>query len=206
MKNRLLVGVSQRVDFFHERGEQRDALDQRVSQWISKLGCIPVPIPNNMGGFISDDDVSLQQWLAELNLQAFVLSGGNDIGEAPERDQTERQILDYASSNNMPLLGICRGMQMMGIWSGASLKPVSGHVRTRHRLQGNISSEVNSFHNLSLEGCPAGFAVLATTEHGEIEAISHQSLPWEGWMWHPERESVFSAEQLHRARNLLHAG
>jgi len=206
MKKQLLVGISQRVDFFSGRGERRDALDQRMGQWLSQLGCISVPIPNNLDGYIGDDHVSLQQWLITLKLQAFVLSGGNDIGEAPERDQAERQILAYASSNKLPLLGICRGMQMMGIWAGASLKPVSGHVCTRHRLQGSVSSEVNSFHNFALEECPAGFEVLAATEDGEIEAISHQTLPWEGWMWHPERESVFSAEQLNRARHLLHAG
>lgn len=206
MKKPLLVGVSQRVEYFADRGERRDLLDQRMSQWISQLDCIPVPIPNSLSGCVGDNNKLLEQWLLNLDLKAFVLSGGNDIGDAYDRDQTERQILAFSYDNKLPLLGICRGMQMMGLWAGASLMQVSGHARTRHRLHGRLLSEVNSFHNFALSECPAGFDVLATAEDHGIEAISHKTLPWEGWMWHPERESIFSVEHMNRARLILHAG
>jgi putative glutamine amidotransferase len=76
-------------------------------------------------------------------------------------------------------------------------------VRTRHRLSGEITGEANSYHGFSLASCPEGFEVLAQSEDGEIEAIRHQSLPWEGWMWHPEREALFSARDVQRIKALF---
>jgi putative glutamine amidotransferase len=76
-------------------------------------------------------------------------------------------------------------------------------VRTRHRLSGRITGEVNSYHEHVLADCPEGFAVLARSEDDAIEAIGHATLPWEGWMWHPEREAGFAPADLQRARMLL---
>ena len=63
-------------------------------------------------------------------------------------------------------------MQMMAHWAGTSLNHVDGHVQTRHKLTGQIA-EVNSFHDFSIANCPDNFKVLANSEDGEIEAISH---------------------------------
>ncbi|MBA4741019.1 MAG: gamma-glutamyl-gamma-aminobutyrate hydrolase family protein, partial [Burkholderiales bacterium] len=76
-------------------------------------------------------------------------------------------------------------------------------VRTRHQLQGQISAEVNSYHDYSLAACPKSFEVLARSQDGEIEAIRHLSLPWEGWMWHPEREVTFASRDIDRFKGLL---
>lgn len=190
------VAVSQRVDVWPERGERRDALDQRLTAWLAAAGFTAVPIPNAL---LPDN---LERLLAAVCPAAIVLSGGNDIGQIPERDRTESTLLDWAQVRQLPALGICRGMQMMGAWSGANLRPAQGHVRTRHRLRGIIEGEVNSFHNLALADCPPGFAVLARSEDGEIEAMRHETLPWEGWMWHPERELDFAPSDLRRLRAL----
>ena len=40
------------------------------------------------------------------------------------------------------------------------------------------------------------FIPLAYSDDGEIEAIRHKTLPWEGWMWHPERNAPFAKEDL----------
>ena len=192
-----VVAVSQRVDVYPERNERRDALDQRLCAWLVVAGYVPVPVPNGLG---LD---GLRLWLSAVRPAAIVLSGGNDIGEAIERDNTERQLLAYAQGNSLPVLGICRGMQMMGVWAGGALKPVQGHTHTRHELRGELAGEVNSFHNYSLAACPAGFAVTATAEDGCIEAIRHESLAWEGWMWHPEREADFQPRDIQRLKVLL---
>lgn len=194
-----VVAVSQRVDVLAERGETREALDQRLVDFLLTGGFLPVPVPNTLSATAD----ALQTWLDRLAPQAIVLSGGNDLGEQPARDMTEARLLEHARANHLPVLGICRGMQMLGHWAGSRLKPVSGHVRTRHRLSGRIVAEVNSYHGLALADCPEDFDVLARSEDGEIEAIGHRSLPWEGWMWHPEREQVFAAHDLARLRALF---
>ena len=143
-----------------------------------------------------------------MNPGAIVLSGGNDLGTCLERDQTESYLLDYAKDRSLPVLGFCRGMQQIGVWAGANLIKVEGHVRTRHILQSvlgkyNFPIAVNSYHLWSLDKCPQGFDVLAYSEDGQIEAIQHKELPWEGWMWHPEREASYSAIDIERIRTLF---
>lgn len=209
MSNILKVAVSQRVDVWADRGERRDALDQRLCQWLMAAGCIPLPVPNTLSApIMAERAEELQSWLHAVKPDAVLLSGGNDIGEAPERDNTERRLLAYAKELALPALGVCRGMQMMAVWAGGSLAPVSGHVRTRHRLQASANmcewpNEVNSFHNFSLAGCPSGFVITASAEDGTIEAMHHETLPWEGWMWHPEREPQFNPTDAMRFRALL---
>jgi putative glutamine amidotransferase len=201
-----LVAVSQRVDAFPARNETRDALDQSLITFLLVAGFVPVPVPNRLYKALPDgrsDPEALDAWLAAVKPQAFVLSGGNDIGHCPERDLTEGWLLDHASQHQRPLLGICRGMQMMAHWAGVDLCLVQGHVRTRHRINGEITGEVNSYHGFALATCPVDFEVLASSEDGEIEAIRHQSLPWEGWMWHPEREPNFSVHDIQRIKALF---
>lgn len=196
-----LVAVSQRVDVYPDRNERRDALDQRLCQWLLAAGYVPVPVPNGLLESTGQND--LQIWLDAVQPDAIVLSGGNDIGQAIEREDTERQLLVHAQKHSLPVLGICRGMQMMAMWAGGVLKPVQGHVRTRHGLCGELIGEVNSFHNYSLATCPADFSVTATAEDGCIEAIRHERLVWEGWMWHPEREENFQPRDIQRLKGMF---
>lgn len=194
----MKVAVSQRVDIFPDRGEIRDALDQRLIAFLRAADCVPVPVPNSREG--------TDAWLAAVLPQAVVLSGGNDIGQFLDRDTTESCLLDYASNHRLPVLGICRGMQMMAHRVGMGLRTVNGHVQTRHQLTGQVACEVNSYHNFALNDCPDGFEILARSEDGVIEAIRHHVLPWEGWMWHPERESAFSRHDVQRVNALFCAG
>lgn len=193
-----LICVSQRVEILPERNEVRDSIDQRLISFLSKSGGIVVPVPN-----FAHSEVEIENWLNNIGPRAIVLSGGGNIGEQPSRDHVEECLLNYGSQNSLPLLGICRGMQMMGVWAGAALKSVRGHVATRHHLTGGLDVKVNSYHNYSLMAVPDKFKALAYSEDGEIEAIQHTTLPWEGWMWHPERETYFSETDLKRFRNLI---
>ncbi|HRK37713.1 MAG TPA: gamma-glutamyl-gamma-aminobutyrate hydrolase family protein [Burkholderiaceae bacterium] len=201
-----VVAVSQRIDQFPERYETRDALDHRLISLLQTIGYLPVPVPNSLVKTIPGggcDHQVLSAWVAAVKPKAFVLSGGNSIGQCLDRDLTEGYLLDYAELHRLPLLGICRGMQMIAHWAGAGLEPVQGHVRTQHELVGEITGGANSYHEFSLTDCPGGFKVLARSEDGEIEAIGHRSLPWEGWMWHPEREKILVARDVQRIQALF---
>jgi gamma-glutamyl-gamma-aminobutyrate hydrolase PuuD len=193
-----MIAVSQRVDRYPARDENRDAVDQRLLEFVAACGGLPVPVPNTLA--YNDD---LAPWLNVVRPAAIVLSGGNDIGSCTERDSTERELLSYARMASIPVLGICRGMQMMAVWAGGELKQVAGHVRTRHRLSGEILGTANSYHAINLVECPPDFVILARSEDNEIEAIRHASLGWEGWMWHPEREMEFDRRDLTRMKGLM---
>lgn len=196
------VAVSQRVDDVPDRGERRDALDQRLTLWLMEVKCIPIPVPNLIifgRNRLSD----FKNWIEASGVDGVVLSGGNDISSCPERDATETALLDYARERTLPLLGICRGMQMMAVAAGAELMHVEGHVRVDHNLTGEIMGKANSYHNHSIKTCPDGYRVIAKSEDGGIEAIANNKLPWEGWMWHPEREERFMERDVVRGRKLF---
>lgn len=193
------VAVSQRVDKSQKKDEFRDALDIRMTSWLLEVGLSPFPVPNGFSG-----KVHLEDWLDYLQPKAVLLSGGNDLGESKERDQTERKLVEYAERNELPLLGICRGMQFLAFYFGCELKEVEGHVNTFHDLVFEGSSvRVNSFHRFSLDSAPDEFRVAAASSDGEIEAVVHKLRNWEGWMWHPERESPYNPLFINRAKKIF---
>ena len=124
----------------------------------------------------------------------IVLSGGNDIGGAPERDATEAALLDSAQQRGVPVLAVCRGMQMVQHYLGGALTPVTRHVRCEHSVQAAPGQTlprltVNSYHDWGILqfGLAADLRALYLHEDGTVEAAVHSSRPWLGVMWHPER-------------------
>lgn len=193
------IAVSQRTSKHRELDETRDVLDLRMTSWLMEVGMAPYPVPNN---FFRKKN--LEDWLEHLQPQAILLSGGNDLGESKDRDQTEKILLEYAQVKDLPVLGICRGMQSLGVHFGSGLREVEGHVKVSHDvvIEGE-SVRVNSFHGFALDSVPEGFRVLATSSDGEIEAVTHRFKNWEGWMWHPERESPFNPFLIKRAKKIF---
>lgn len=196
----IRVAVTQRVDVIPGRDERRDALDQRLVDFLARIDVLPLPMPNGLQA-----RGLLTSWLNGLRPEGLVLSGGNDVGAEPDRDVSENVAIEWAMAARLPVLGLCRGMQSLGVQAGGKLVRVDGHVRTRHVLAGEIARSVNSFHDFALSTVPNGYRVLASAEDRHIEAMRHLHLPIEGWMWHPEREAEFSEDDLVRARRLLHS-
>ncbi len=182
------VGLTMRVDVHDSIKERRDAIDQRWFHFLEKCYLLPIFLPNNLNYINFIDD---------LDLDGIILTGGNSLeslgGEAPERDLFEQKILEYMIQNTKPILGVCRGMQIVQNYFGIKLFKVDNHVNKRHPLVflgHNI--EVNSYHNYSATDSIDDLEVLARSEDGIIEAINHKNLSIMGIMWHPEREQTFS--------------
>jgi len=90
---------------------------------------------------------------------------------------------------------------------------VDGHVASRHALAVSVDTvpglddgmEVNSFHGWGVpeDGLGEALEVLARAPDGSIEALRHETLPWLGIMWHPEREHPFIDNDLRLIRTVF---
>ena len=203
VKNIKTVIVSQRIDQIPNRNETRDSLDQELLIWLIEAGYLPVQISN----VLMVDDKSLSDSFIQLiNPSGIVLSGGNDLGEFPERDKTELFLINYAVKNKIPLLGICRGFQMLAKWDGGNLIRIDNHVSEKHSLiseENDWPDRIKCYHKWGLVKETSNFTNLAYTEDGSIEAIKHNELKIEGWMWHPERNMKYKKIATKRIKNLF---
>lgn len=194
-----IIGISQRVEHIVSYKEHRDQLDNRLCEFILKLGHLPVPIPNFKKKNIYDSK-SLKKWLVKIKLDAVILSGGNDIGKFKYRDKTEFDLISWSIKNKKPIAGICRGTQIIGIYFGVKLKKIKNHINKKHLIKSSFKKfkkrKVNSFHNYSLSECPKNFNLLYKSYDHNIEAIINKKENIYGCMWHPEREKKFNKLDL----------
>lgn len=185
---------------------------------IVSAGGTPVLIPP-----VADNDVLLSTL---DTLDAIVLSGGGDFnplwaGEQPvpqlhninnERDLPELLLTRYAFDRQLPMLGICRGIQTLAMSLGGhveqDIKPsptLIKHSQTSHQstqthsvnikpgtmlseiFDGEATIYVNSFHHQAVDNPGKHMRTAATAPDGTIEAIeSSEQKPVIGVQWHPE--------------------
>lgn len=193
-------------------------LAQAYYMSVVEAGGTPVVIPSY------DDDKALVSLLDTLD--GIVLSGGADIdpdylGEEPldcvsvnpRRDRQELTLVHLAADRKIPVLGICRGIQILTAALGGKLYqdiktqhdcPCIEHSQTIARglpshdvqlekdsllysLFGKETLAVNSFHHQAVKEVPEGFRVTAVAPDGIIEGMESTSfLPILGVQWHPE--------------------
>ncbi len=201
--------------------EPYEYLYRRYISWVLDAGGAPVVLPN-LGDYVA------LETLLDL-LQGLVLTGGVDpaaqwIGEEPhptitvqpERDDAEIYLLRRARERRLPVLGVCRGMQMMAvafggdIWQDQSLraeryptKNHRSHADGRPRLHdvevdpsshlarfaGRERYRANSSHHQLIRTLPPGFSACAKTLDGVVEAMERVNRGdyLVGVQWHPER-------------------
>lgn len=198
--NMKKVIYTQRVEIVEGYGERRDCADQNIPRFLQACGYLPIPVPNLC-------DIA-QEVIYEIQPAGIVLTGGNSLckygGSAPERDESERKMLETAIERKIPVYGFCRGMQVILDYYGCPLVEVKGHVAVRHTLTGALGGiEVNSFHNQACMNVSNSLEVLAKTEDGVVEAIRARDEWILATMWHPERESVFCRDDIERVKKLF---
>ncbi|MBM3976600.1 MAG: gamma-glutamyl-gamma-aminobutyrate hydrolase [Planctomycetes bacterium] len=177
------VLVSQRVEIAAPSGERRDALAQDWHAFLARCGLAPILVPNHAGN---------ARALLGAPHCGVLLTGGNDLaslgGDAPERDEVERLLVEHALAARLPVLGVCRGMQFLVDRCGGALQPVDGHVTQQQWIEVDGRRElVNSYHRYGCRAVPPELEVWARADDGVVEAVRHRALPLVGIMWHPER-------------------
>lgn len=192
--SRKLIGISLRIIKAENYDESRDALSHDWSSFLGKLGFYPILIPNAFPDIAS--------FLKNLKLDGLILSGGDNIGDTPIRDETEKKIIEYAIKNEIPIFGVCRGMQILNQYFGGTIIQTNSqeHINKHHKLEVvnskfsnflNSTIIVNSFHKNLIKKETLGKDLQAfanCNSDNTIEGFFHRNYPILGVMWHPERE------------------
>jgi gamma-glutamyl-gamma-aminobutyrate hydrolase PuuD len=191
--------------------EPRDALARNWGEFLAialpEAAWLPVPNlgPERSCGFC-------EQW----GINGLILTGGEDVGAAPARDGTERALLRYALHRDLPVLGVCRGLQLIWLEFGGELEHSIGHRAVRHGVRyvpdPELSLEqewdaVNSYHNQVLRppsrALTERWSAFAYAEDETIEGVRFRQGRIVGLMWHPEREQVPSSIDRTLVRRLF---
>lgn len=211
MSRLVAVSATRRTDL----GRERVALNSSYIRALLGAGLTPVLVPPLLDPAQADDVLSA--------VAGLVLTGGEDVhpasyGESPHarleetdqaRDAVELALYRAARARRLPVLAICRGIQLVNVAEGGSLyqdlpsekpSPVN-HVDPKgrhalriepasllHRTIGDPAS-VNSRHHQAVKQLATGLRAVAWAEDGIIEGAESvdRSAPWLlGVQWHPE--------------------
>lgn len=215
MKCRPLIGITCSIDY----EKDFSYLKQGYYKAIQKAGAIAILLPA--------DELSLESELIQ-KLDGILLSGGPDIdpvyfGEetytfngniSPERDKQELALAKLAFEAGKPILGICRGIQVLNAAMGGTIyQDISSQVKGNNLLKhvqeaprwypshnikisrdsrifdcfGTEKVRVNSFHHQAVKDVANGYKVTACCSDGIIEAIEYIGDQFSvGVQWHPE--------------------
>ncbi|MER5430433.1 gamma-glutamyl-gamma-aminobutyrate hydrolase family protein [Streptomyces sp. NPDC002588] len=195
----------------------------RWGVWELEAALLPVGYPRlvqRAGGLAAmlPPDAPEHAAAAVARLDGLVVAGGPDVepvryGAEPdprtgpparERDAWELALIDAALSAGLPLLGICRGMQLLNVALGGTLtQHIDGHAEvvgvfgrhpvkpvpgTRYAAAVPEEATVPTYHHQAVDRLGAGLVPSAYAEDGTVEAVEPHSA--DGWVlgvqWHPE--------------------
>lgn len=219
-----IIGIIPLVD------EEKDSLWMLPGYMngISEAGGIPIMLP------LTSDADDIKELLSKV--QGVLFTGGHDVNPAiynetpinqtvsfcKERDAMESEVLKQALEIDMPLLGICRGIQFINAYLGGTLyqdiptqftsklnhhqsppydKPVHKVIiKENSRLFSLLkkkSLDVNSYHHQAVKDLAPGLSVMSLAEDGLIEAIEikDKKFAW-AFQWHPEFSYVTDEDSL----------
>jgi len=197
----LPIVVSMRVETHEETAAQRDVMDRSWANFLSACGLTALYVPNNLR--------QAQQMVASGLLKRLLLTDGNALikceGDAPERDQVERFLLNTALQARLPVMGVGRGMQVLQDHWDVALQKLEKHVMTRQIIQVDGQTEmVNSQHHWGATDSVAELPVWAKATDGVVKGIRHDRLPVMGLMWHPQRQDPYHQRDIRLFRKLFH--
>lgn len=219
---RPAIGISaywRDADFGHWRGFPVALAPQGYVDGVSAAGGIPLLVPPTVE--IAEDPGAVLD-----RVDGLLLVGGEDLGadtygaephpatgpKNERRDETELALLRGALARDLPVLGICRGAQLLNVAYGGDLVqelaeitdaephlPVPGtfgrHAVTveggrLRELTGDRIEDVASHHHQSMGRIGDGLVATAHAPDGLVEALEDPSRPFTlGVLWHPEEDA-----------------
>jgi gamma-glutamyl-gamma-aminobutyrate hydrolase PuuD len=195
----MIILVSMRVVENAGYPERRDAISHDWIRLFDSFGIVPLLVPNGVA--------DATRYL-DLGTKGLLLTGGDSLGPDDAlsiRDRTEETLLAGALRRELPVLGVCRGLQVINRHFGGRLERAlpEPHVGEHDvKLAGGESIRINSFHDegVLISGLAPALSAFAVTAGGVVEGVRHETLPLTAIQWHPERPSPsakFDGELLH---------
>jgi len=187
-----------------DKGIPIEKVSLGYTRCVSEAGGIPIILPNL--------HEALDHYLPLLD-GLLIIGGKSDVhpslyGENPEgaehlnleKDQFEMKLIEGTLAKGAPIMGICRGMQMINVYFGGTLtqhiddhferEQFNQHIHELH-IQGSKILEsgthpVNSIHHQVVNKVAPDLYASGLSEDGHVEMIEHKELPVFGVQWHPE--------------------
>ncbi len=208
----MKIAISMRVSEDSSFQERRDCLAHDWYLFFEAINAAsPILIPN-----INSFDPAI--FFSNNVPDAVVLSGGNNIASCshqsdlvPERDNVESLLIDYCVNNDIPLLGVCRGMQFINTYFGGKVSPVileQSHVGGEHSVSlsmkelisvyGEKSISVNTYHDYCINSGDLSSLLNsgAVSTDDVHEALYHPAHLVMGVQWHPERNNPLDLKEI----------
>lgn len=183
---RLRIGVT--ASFFHAdparpifKGKTLLYGEESMLQWIMAEGALPFLLPRAAGALTAADLVD--------EIDGLLLSGGSDMspvhyGEAAlrpewkgdhERDLYEMELVHLCMAANKPVLGVCRGIQVLNVALGGSLYQDITTMRDEALVHRNWEIYDQNFHDVSFETESLLCGWYGATR-GQVNSVHHQGL------------------------------
>lgn len=173
---------------------------------VFDAGGLPVHLPLDVDPALFTERLDGLLFSGGADIEATRYGAASEAGDdAPEfeRDEFELALFESATARELPILGICRGLQLVNVASGGTLNQhvpehagfASPPATLLHSIELEADSvlgsiygaehQVNSLHHQTVATVGAGLRVTASHD-GSVEGIEHESLPIVAVQWHPE--------------------
>ncbi|TLD80524.1 gamma-glutamyl-gamma-aminobutyrate hydrolase family protein [Helicobacter sp. MIT 05-5293] len=187
------IGITQRLLENTSYYEIREALSVEWGELFREsLGAF-LPLPLSY-------EIAFERYAPHLS--GVILSGGNDLNALNPnalslmRDEYESKIITHCLRYSLPLLGICRGAQMIAHYFDSKLEPLDGHIEPHNVVDSKGQSlRVNSFHRYGITRLGEALESLSKAGDCSIESFRHRTSPIFGVMWHIERTPKMTSDE-----------
>ena len=185
----MRFGITMRVTNANGYDEPRDSIARDWSNYILEA------FPESKYLFIPNIGEKAINFIKKWDINVLIISGGDDLGVNPDRDTTENKLSEYAIKEDIPVIAICRGLQLILTRYGGKLINgdttfIKQHRTNKHDIIVDDSMHsVNSYHTNMIDEKTVNnsFTVFARCiSDNSVEGVRNDSIL--AMMWHPERE------------------